>query len=158
MKLYSYKQVINEYTHVTDTSKTLIDHIYVKNMNYVQESTVPKLSLSDHLCCLLHMKKHGLFNKSDNNNLITCRKTCNFNEEEFNSMNKFISLNEETSCVDVMVNELSIDFNDILEACIEKNRTLGGCRRFIDSLKKKMCIFSLLNQSDGNKSRTTKSF
>ena len=33
MKLYGYKQVINEYTRVTDTSKTLIDHIYVKNMN-----------------------------------------------------------------------------------------------------------------------------
>ena len=45
--LYGLKQYIQEYTRVTDSSSTLIDHIY-SNMSTVHESGVVKTTISDH--------------------------------------------------------------------------------------------------------------
>ena len=41
-QLNNLSQIVNEYTHITTNTQTLIDHIYVNNINHVQEKW-PKL-------------------------------------------------------------------------------------------------------------------
>ena len=53
--LYGLKQFFQEYTRVTDSSSTLIDHIY-SNMSTVHESGVVKTSISDHYMIYFSIK------------------------------------------------------------------------------------------------------
>ena len=45
---YGLTQVVNEATRITFTSATLIDHIYVTDTNYVKDTCISSLALSDH--------------------------------------------------------------------------------------------------------------
>ena len=47
--MYNFEQVVNDYTRITDTSNSLIDHICVGRykVDYVKEVIVPQLAVSD---------------------------------------------------------------------------------------------------------------
>lgn len=45
---FSIKQIITQPTRVTLTTKTLLDHIYVSNVNYIVQSGVFSLTTSNH--------------------------------------------------------------------------------------------------------------
>ena len=74
MQLYNYNQLIKKYTRVTKTTKSLIYHIYVKNLNYVQESVVSEISLSDHYGIGLTWKRSQSNKQCNSLNLITYRQ------------------------------------------------------------------------------------
>ena len=48
LETYNIKQIVNEPTRVTKESKTLIDHIYITNLEKLQKSHVVQYSVSDH--------------------------------------------------------------------------------------------------------------
>jgi endonuclease/exonuclease/phosphatase family metal-dependent hydrolase len=48
LETYNLKQIVNEPTRVTKESKTLKDHIYITNLEKLQESHVVQYSASDH--------------------------------------------------------------------------------------------------------------
>ena len=57
MSSYGMEQLVDKPTRITDTSRTLIDHIYVSNSSYVSEVCISSLSLSDHFPVGLTWKK-----------------------------------------------------------------------------------------------------
>jgi len=48
LETYNLKPIVNEPTRVTKESKTLIDHIYITNLEKLQESHVVQYSVNDH--------------------------------------------------------------------------------------------------------------
>ena len=58
MTLFNLKQLVNEYTRITPTSATLIDHIYTNNVNMVTNVEVKPFGRSDHksIFCSLSYK------------------------------------------------------------------------------------------------------
>ena len=48
MTLFNLKQLIDEYTRITPTSATLIDHIYTNNINMITNVEVKPFGRSDH--------------------------------------------------------------------------------------------------------------
>ena len=50
MNNYNLKQVIHDYTRVTDTTKTCIDHIMTNRPDCVVKSGVIRCFISDHDC------------------------------------------------------------------------------------------------------------
>jgi hypothetical protein len=57
---YNLKQIVNEPTRVTKESKTLIDHIYITNLEKLQESHVVQYSVNDqassNICFVLFLQ------------------------------------------------------------------------------------------------------
>ena len=45
---FNLEQMIKSHTSITDTTSTIIDHIYTTNPSYINETSVPRLALSDH--------------------------------------------------------------------------------------------------------------
>ena len=58
MTLFNLKQLVNEYTRITPTSATLIDHVYTNNVNMVTNVEVKPFGRSDHksIFCSLSYK------------------------------------------------------------------------------------------------------
>lgn len=55
---YGYISMINEYTRVTPTSKTCIDHIFIKNNNNIIDYTIPivlRTNITDHYVTILQV-------------------------------------------------------------------------------------------------------
>ena len=83
---YGLSQIVNMPTRVTETSITLIDHIYVSNESNVSEKIVSKFNISDHYPTGLTWKLGCLRNSNhtDNHHIIRYRKLpdydviCNF--------------------------------------------------------------------------------
>ena len=48
ISLFNLQQIIQDPTRITDSSRTLIDHIYVNNHDRIQNSTVLQTSMSDY--------------------------------------------------------------------------------------------------------------
>ena len=48
LETFNLKQIVKKTTRVTKDSKTLIDHIYITNLEKLQESHVVQYSVSDH--------------------------------------------------------------------------------------------------------------
>ena len=47
-QLFDLSQLITEPTRVTDTSSTIIDHVYTTEPGNITESFVPQYAISDH--------------------------------------------------------------------------------------------------------------
>ena len=73
---YGLSQIVNMPTRVTETSVTLIDHIYVSNESNVSEKIVSKFNISDHYPTGLTWKLGCLRNSNhtDNHHIIRYRK------------------------------------------------------------------------------------
>ena len=78
-------QIIKEPTRVTNTSETLIDHIYVSDDLPVSYSSPIKYSISDHFPVFAVFKMTNIdYNKNDGRHkTITYRKYNNFNSATF---------------------------------------------------------------------------
>ena len=75
-------QLVNEPTRVTNTSQTLIDHIYTNTEENIQRVHVERLCLSDHYGVFCNRKSQ--FNISKNSHqIITYRSFRNFEENRF---------------------------------------------------------------------------
>ena len=114
IQLKSYTQIIDEYTRVTASSLSLIDHIYVTNVDNVKNSSVHKMSLSDHYAISLTWKKPQ--NKSVGNSCIHYRDSNHFDPNNFmQDFNILMHLNDSfNDSVNVMVENMTKAFLDML--------------------------------------------
>ena len=82
-RTFDLSQLIKEPTRITDTSRTLIDLIFVNNEHRIVKSGVVPVPLSDHhlVFCII---KAGVLNKAKPR-LIEYRSYKNFDENEFNN-------------------------------------------------------------------------
>ena len=82
IELFDLTQLIKDPTRVTETSSTIIDHIYTSNPENIVESFVSNYSLSDHFPVCTTRKINNKISKLDH---ITTSYRCfkNFNEDAF---------------------------------------------------------------------------
>lgn len=82
---FGLHQLIQEPTRVSKTSSTIIDHIYTNCIDFVNESFVSCLSLSDHFPVCFTYHKHGTVPRYNdvNHKTITYRSFKNFDEVLF---------------------------------------------------------------------------
>ena len=71
-------------TRVTETSSTLIDHVYVSNPGLIIETNVPIIGISDHFPVTLTLKCKNTRRKGNGHNTIEIRRMDEFNDTEFN--------------------------------------------------------------------------
>ena len=64
IQLFDLSQLVQEPTHVTETSSTLIDHIYSSNPENIIECFVPFYSISDHFPVCITRKINGKIPKA----------------------------------------------------------------------------------------------
>jgi len=78
------KQLVTEPTRVTETSATLLDHIYTTDKSRIAGVTVPKVGISDHFatCCNWVLKTDKVFRKQKHTT-IRYRSLKNFDKDEF---------------------------------------------------------------------------
>lgn len=81
LEAYNLHQLINEPTRVTKDSKTLIDHIYVTNLDQVYETHVVKYSISDHYPVGITRHYKQSLPKKHSHNTIVYRNCKTLNEE-----------------------------------------------------------------------------
>ena len=82
MTSYGYKQVITTPTRVTDDTASIIDHVYVTNVDKVKEAAVSDIAISDHLPIGITWCFSASHKDSSNRNIhksISYRSTKNFN-------------------------------------------------------------------------------
>ena len=75
-------QLVNEPTRVTNTSQTLIDHIYTNTEENIQRVHVERLCLSDHYGVFCNRKSQSNISKNSHQ-IITYRSYRNFEENRF---------------------------------------------------------------------------
>ncbi|MEW8542134.1 MAG: endonuclease/exonuclease/phosphatase family protein, partial [Candidatus Thiodiazotropha sp.] len=75
-------QLVMEPTRVTQSTSTLLDHIYTNNEDNIFSVRVPKLGISDHYAVFCNRKINQSF-KNHAHSSITYRSFKNFNENEF---------------------------------------------------------------------------
>lgn len=82
VQLFDLTQMVSEPTRVTQTSSTIIDHLYTTNPENVAECFVPSLSISDHFPICITRKNNCKITKHEH---ITTkfRSFKNFNESQF---------------------------------------------------------------------------
>ncbi|VDI04166.1 Hypothetical predicted protein [Mytilus galloprovincialis] len=80
--IFNLSQIVSVPTRVTQTSSSLVDHIYSNEPHNIHFISVPKYSISDHYpVCISH--KRGLKSKKKIHEYITFRSTKHFNENDF---------------------------------------------------------------------------
>ena len=81
-ELYSFEQLINKATRVSDKSQTLIDHVYTNKPENISEICVPVYAASDHypVCITRHTPSMP---KKHTHTEITYRYTKKFNDNDF---------------------------------------------------------------------------
>lgn len=84
---YGLTQLIENPTRVMKSSSTIIDHIYVNNVNNINKVSVPNISMSDHypVCITLSTKNYMYEGHKKQHKHITYRSFKNFNESLFRS-------------------------------------------------------------------------
>ena len=83
-ELYGSHQLISEPTRITETSSTVIDHIFINTPDEIVCSGVSHVDISDHsLIYAFHKLSTGLQNKG--HSTVNYRKFKNFNSESFQS-------------------------------------------------------------------------
>ena len=82
IELFDLPQLVNDPTRVTETSSTIIDHIYTTHPENIKESFVSTYALSDHFPVCFTRKINCKISKSDH---ITTSYRCfkSFNEDAF---------------------------------------------------------------------------
>ena len=76
-------QIINQSTRVTDTSETLIDHVYTNVPCNITEHTVPHYSISDHFPICVTRKLNNTCESGPLHNSISYRDTRHLDEQQF---------------------------------------------------------------------------
>ena len=76
-------QIIDQPTRVTDTSETLIDHVYTNVPGNIIEHTVPHYTISDHYPVCVTRKLNNICESGPVHNSISYRDTRHLNEEQF---------------------------------------------------------------------------
>ena len=77
------KQIIDQPTRVTDTSETLIDHVYTNVTGNITEHTVPHYSISDHFPICITRKMNNICESGPVHNSISYRDTRHLDEQQF---------------------------------------------------------------------------
>ena len=80
--LLGLTQLVNEPTRVTNTSQTLINHIYTNTEENIQRVHVERLCLSDHYGVFCNRKSQSNISKNSHQ-IITYRSFRNFEENRF---------------------------------------------------------------------------
>ncbi|XP_060561384.1 uncharacterized protein LOC132721143, partial [Ruditapes philippinarum] len=80
---FNLKQVVEEPTRVTKTSKTIIDHLYTNFPHNISEITIPQLSISDHFPICFTRKISNTITKKSLHQIIQYRNVKKFDEKEF---------------------------------------------------------------------------
>jgi hypothetical protein len=82
--MFGLKQLVNTATRVSQTSSTLIDHIYTTNKSRVVGVEVPQVGISDHypVCCCWALKADNSFRKHQHTT-IRYRSHKHFNKDAF---------------------------------------------------------------------------
>lgn len=83
LETYNLVQLITQPTRETKDSRTLIDHIYVTNIEQVYESHVVHYSVSDHYPICMTRYSKVTYNKNNTHKTITYRNCKNLNENAF---------------------------------------------------------------------------
>ena len=83
INMYHLRQVITRPTRVTANSESLIDHIYVSDMNNVIEHCVPVSACSDHYPVCLTWSRKGAKIPTAGHKTTTYRSFTNFDENRF---------------------------------------------------------------------------
>ena len=81
---YGLEQTVKSATRVTETSSTLIDHVYVSNPDLIIEMNVTIIGISDHFSVTLTLKCKNTGRKGNGHNTIEIRSMDEFNDAEFN--------------------------------------------------------------------------
>ena len=76
-------QLVSSPTRVTDTSETIIDHVYSNFPDNITSITVPHYSISDHYPVCVTRKISNAFDKGPVHKFINYRDTKSFNESDF---------------------------------------------------------------------------
>lgn len=76
-------QLVQTPTRVTDTSETLIDHVYSNTPENIVSVTVPQYSISDHYPVCVTRKVSKSFSRGPVHKFICYRDTKSFNESDF---------------------------------------------------------------------------
>jgi hypothetical protein len=80
---FNMSQIVSDPTRVTNSSSTLVDHVYSNQPENVDFISVPKYSINDHYpICISH--KRELKNKKQFHDHITDRSMKMFKESDFN--------------------------------------------------------------------------
>ena len=79
---FGFSQLVSEPTRVTDSSSTLIDHIYTNCDENLTQVHVCKISISDHYAIFGNRKLSNVI-KSNTHQTITYRSFKNFDENKF---------------------------------------------------------------------------
>ena len=82
VQLFDLSQLISKPTRITQTTATLIDHVYTTAPCTISESFVSDLSVSDHFPVCITRKVSNKISKN-NHTSTTYRSFKNFNEEQF---------------------------------------------------------------------------
>ena len=82
LETFNLQQLIVDATRVTKDTSTLIDHIYVSNLDKVQESHVSNFAISDHYPICLTRKEVNK-DKKNSHSTITYRNFKKFDQNEF---------------------------------------------------------------------------
>jgi exonuclease III len=100
INMIGFEQLIKDPTRITKTSSTLLDHIYVNNLNIIKKTTVSDICMSDHkpIICVLTSKLPKQFNKG--HSYIKHRNFRKFNELIFLHDLSFIDFSNVLSCND----------------------------------------------------------
>ena len=77
------KQIIDQPTRVTDTSETLIDHVYTDVPGNITEHTVPHYSISDHFPVCITRKLNNICESGPVHNSISYRDIRHLDEQQF---------------------------------------------------------------------------
>ena len=123
MKRCNFTQIIKSPTRIGKNSLTLIDHIYVNNLDIINETYVVEPLIADHLSPTLILRYKN--KKKENTKQITFRRTKNINWEKFrNELLNFIETKLSLYCPlddENNVNDLSKCLEDALIDTLDKN-------------------------------------
>ena len=113
IELFDLSQLIKDPTRVTESSSTIIDHVYTSKPENIVESFVSNYSLSDHFPVCFSRKINNKISKCDH---ITTSYRCfkNFNEDAFIS-DLTSELNDFSASKSDINEDISIWYNIILK-------------------------------------------
>ena len=124
--LLGLNQLISDYTRVTKTTKTMIDHIYSRNIHKINNVNVIKSGISDHyLICCSYLKKIKKLSPKGHS-LITYRCYKHFQEDTFLANLRSLPFDSVHNITDP--NTALKSMCDMLKSAIDKHAPLKSKR------------------------------
>ena len=118
IQLFDLSQLISTPTRITQSSSTIIDHIYTSNTENITETFVPHYAISDHFPVCFKRKINAKISKSDH---ITTSYLC------FKMFDESLFLTDLTSCLETFeLNRKTVDedfavWHSILTQCLDRH-------------------------------------